>query len=102
MKIKRVTCYSNDSGNTLLSLCSGHVNGARVSSCHPFYYRRCRSYGQCLRFFSEGTYYSDRQLARLLHKSVSKLTYRDRSIKAEKFEQEAFRKCKRIIVKVIY
>jgi len=99
----KVECWSNEKGRDLLCLCDGEVSGAEIHSCHPKWKKDyCDKDKRCHCFFPNGDYFSNIKLAKLLHKSVSKLTIKDRYEKLIKFEEKAYRQCKKIVVTVKY
>jgi len=67
--------------------------------CHPKWRKKyCDEDKLCHRFFSDGTYNRDRELAELLHKPVSKLTENDKYKKADKFSGEGYKACRKLRV----
>lgn len=92
----KVTCYSDERGKRLLSKCAG-VDGVHISTCDPEWRKKyCVPNKRCARCWTQGTYYSDQELAKLLKKPVGRLTKHDRTVKTHRFEEEAFKRCRKI------
>lgn len=90
-----VECYSREKGKDLLSL--GGAMGAMIVSCNPQWKKKyCDTSGKCYFFFDQGTFWRDKKLSELLHKSVEKLTDDDRYRKANRFREKAYEKCRKI------
>ena len=96
----KVECYSNDKGKGLLELCDGRVTGARISSCHPKWYKGCKKRGRCERAFSDGMYWQKQEVAEILDVSVYLLSNDIIHNTIMREEKKAFKKCRRITVTV--
>jgi len=92
----KIVCYSHEKGRRLLSKGAG-VEGVHTSTCDPEWRKRyCVPRKRCDRFWPDGTVWQDHALAKLLKKSRFKLTKHDRTVKAQRFEEKAFKECREI------
>jgi len=91
-------CYSSAVGEDLIFLCKGKINGVQIHSCHPEFRKRCEGEGRCLRYFTQGEAWKNRQLASILKKPLSKLTKKDKTVTVKALEKQEFGKCKKLAV----
>jgi hypothetical protein len=73
--------------------------GVSVSLCSASW-KRSMCHGTCCLLIRDGTFWRDKFLAKALKKSVSKLTWKDKTDRKEQLERAAFKRCRPITITI--